>query len=230
MISPGSQVTLAQLGLPESFTPAKLRLASRMFPALEPGTWTWTKVREAREGEKDRLLATAMARQDDDDDDDDDEEEDDEEEEDEEEAEEGDEATAVGAKPEDDSTEKPKIPVSAVAGAVNTATEDTAKLDISEKGEAKPGEEMATTVKDEVKPLVSELKAEDSEMMDVAGEQEEEAEEEDDDEEEDDEEDDDEEDEELGDVYVEDEDDEEGAVWCMKEGKVVDWGCFFALL
>lgn len=230
MISPGSQVTLAQLGLPESFTPAKLRLASRMFPALEPGTWTWTKVREAREGEKDRLLATVMARQDDDDDDDDDEEEDDEEEEDEEEAEEGDEATAVGAKAEDDSTEKPKTSAPAVAGAINAATEDTAKLDISEKREAKAGEEIATTMKDEVKPSVSELKAEDSEMMDVAGEQEEEAEEEEEEEEDDDDEDDDEEDEDMGDVYVEDEDDEEGAVWCMKEGKVVDWGCFFALL
>lgn len=31
-------------------------------------------------------------------------------------------------------------------------------------------------------------------------------------------------------VYVEDEDDEEGAVWCMKQGRVVEWGCFFALL
>lgn len=227
MISPGSQVTLAQLGLPESFTPAKLRLASRMFPALEPGTWTWTKVREAREGEKDRLLATVMARQDDDDDDDDDEEEDDEEEEDEEEAEEGDEATA---KPEDDSTEKPKTSAPAVAGAIIAATEDTAKLDISEKREAKAGEEIATTMKDEVKPSLSELKAEDSEMMDVAGEQEEEAEDEEEEEEEDDDEEDDEEDEDMGDVYVEDEDDEEGAVWCMKEGKVVDWGCFFALL
>jgi actin-related protein 9 len=39
-------------------------------------------------------------------------------------------------------------------------------------------------------------------------------------------------DEEMGDggVYVDDEDDEEGAVWCIKEGKMVDWGCFFALL
>jgi actin-related protein 9 len=40
-----------------------------------------------------------------------------------------------------------------------------------------------------------------------------------------------EDDETMGDgVYVEDEDDEEGAVWCMKEGKIIDWGCFFALL
>lgn len=31
-------------------------------------------------------------------------------------------------------------------------------------------------------------------------------------------------------VYVEDEDDEEGAVWPMQKGQVVNWGAFFALL
>ncbi|RPB23432.1 actin-like ATPase domain-containing protein [Terfezia boudieri ATCC MYA-4762] len=51
IISPGSQTTLAQLGLPESFTPAKIRLPSRMYPGLEEGTWTPFKVRELREGE-----------------------------------------------------------------------------------------------------------------------------------------------------------------------------------
>ncbi|KAG0129197.1 hypothetical protein HOY82DRAFT_505919 [Tuber indicum] len=231
VISPGSQVTLAQLGLPESFTPAKLRLASRMFPALESGTWTWTKVREAREGEKDRLLATAMAGHDDDDDDDDDDEEDDEEDDDEEEIEEGDEATAAGTRPEGGSTEGPKASESTIKEVVNAAAEDTAKLDISEKKETKTEEEGVAIVKDEAKPSGSELKVEDSVMMDVVGEQEDEAEEEEEEEEEDaDDDDDDDDDEDMGDVYVEDEDDEEGAVWCMKEGKVVDWGCFFALL
>ena len=31
-------------------------------------------------------------------------------------------------------------------------------------------------------------------------------------------------------IYVEDEDDEEGAVWPMQKGQVVNWGAFFALL
>lgn len=31
-------------------------------------------------------------------------------------------------------------------------------------------------------------------------------------------------------MYVEDEDDEEGAVFPIQKGKVTDWGCFFALL
>ncbi|RPA98380.1 actin-like ATPase domain-containing protein [Choiromyces venosus 120613-1] len=231
VVSPGSQVTLAQLGLPESFTPAKLRFASRMFPALESGTWTWTKIREAREGEKDRLLATAMAGHDDDDDDDDDEEEEDDEDEDEEEGDDGDETTGTGSKPEGDNTENSKTSESTVTDAVHGATEGAAKLDISEKKEAKTSDEGTTAVKDEAKPSDSELKAEDSEMMDATGEQEEEAEEEEEEEEEEEDDDDeDEEDEDMGDVYVEDEDDEEGAVWCMKEGKVVDWGCFFALL
>jgi actin-related protein 9 len=39
IIAPGSQTTLAQMGLPESFTPAKLRLRSCMFPSLKEGQW-----------------------------------------------------------------------------------------------------------------------------------------------------------------------------------------------
>ncbi|KAF2457838.1 hypothetical protein BDY21DRAFT_342929 [Lineolata rhizophorae] len=45
IISPGSRTTLAQLGLPESFTPAKLRFKSRMFPAEKDGEWEPFKVR-----------------------------------------------------------------------------------------------------------------------------------------------------------------------------------------
>lgn len=46
MIAPGSQITLAQLGLPESFTPARLRLPTRMFPAEKKEEWEPLKVRK----------------------------------------------------------------------------------------------------------------------------------------------------------------------------------------
>ena len=45
---PGSQTTLAQLGLPESFTPARLRISTRMFPAEKKGEWEPLKVRERK--------------------------------------------------------------------------------------------------------------------------------------------------------------------------------------
>ena len=45
---PGSQTTLAQLGLPESFAPARLRVPTRMFPAETKGEWEPMKVRERR--------------------------------------------------------------------------------------------------------------------------------------------------------------------------------------
>ncbi|KAL9057541.1 MAG: hypothetical protein Q9162_002274 [Coniocarpon cinnabarinum] len=48
IIAPGSQTTLAQLGLPESYTPARLRLKSRMFPAEKPGQWEPNKIRSRR--------------------------------------------------------------------------------------------------------------------------------------------------------------------------------------
>ena len=48
IISPGSQTTLAQLGLPESFTPARLRIPTRMFPAEKRGEWEPIKVRERK--------------------------------------------------------------------------------------------------------------------------------------------------------------------------------------
>lgn len=46
IISPGSQTTLAQLGLPESFTPARYRLRSRMFPAEQQGEYEAVKIRK----------------------------------------------------------------------------------------------------------------------------------------------------------------------------------------
>ncbi|KAL8949586.1 MAG: hypothetical protein Q9222_004322 [Ikaeria aurantiellina] len=40
--------TLAQLGLPESFTPAQLRVSTRMFPAEKKGEWEPLRVRERK--------------------------------------------------------------------------------------------------------------------------------------------------------------------------------------
>ncbi len=48
IISPGSETTLAQLGLPESFAPARVRLPTRMFPAEKKGEWEPVKVRERK--------------------------------------------------------------------------------------------------------------------------------------------------------------------------------------
>ncbi|RAH58813.1 chromatin remodeling complex subunit [Aspergillus piperis CBS 112811] len=49
IIAPGSQVTLAQLGLPESFTPARFRFPTRMFPAEKKGEYEPYKIRERRQ-------------------------------------------------------------------------------------------------------------------------------------------------------------------------------------
>ncbi|KAK4542619.1 hypothetical protein LTR36_006667 [Oleoguttula mirabilis] len=45
IIAPGSETTLAQLGLPESFTPARYRLRSRMFQAEQEGEYEPVKIR-----------------------------------------------------------------------------------------------------------------------------------------------------------------------------------------
>ncbi|TVY18791.1 SWI/SNF and RSC complexes subunit arp9 [Lachnellula arida] len=45
IIAPGSQTTLAQLGLPESFTPAAYRFPTRMFPAPDGKTYEPYKVK-----------------------------------------------------------------------------------------------------------------------------------------------------------------------------------------
>ncbi|ELR09697.1 Actin-like protein arp9 (SWI/SNF complex component arp9) [Pseudogymnoascus destructans] len=47
IIAPGSLTTLAQLGLPESFTPASTKVRTRMFPAGE-GKWEPYKINEAK--------------------------------------------------------------------------------------------------------------------------------------------------------------------------------------
>lgn len=48
IIAPGSQTTLAQLGLPESFTPAKFRFSSRMFLAPDGKTYEPHKIRSRK--------------------------------------------------------------------------------------------------------------------------------------------------------------------------------------
>ncbi|RMZ80849.1 hypothetical protein DV737_g2836, partial [Chaetothyriales sp. CBS 132003] len=44
LIAPGSQITAAQLGLPESFTPPRWRFPSRMFPGERQGEWEPVKI------------------------------------------------------------------------------------------------------------------------------------------------------------------------------------------
>ncbi|KAF2748024.1 hypothetical protein M011DRAFT_476654 [Sporormia fimetaria CBS 119925] len=51
IIAPGSETTVAQLGLPESFTPPRVRVRSRMFPAEKEGEWEPYKVRRRQEGQ-----------------------------------------------------------------------------------------------------------------------------------------------------------------------------------
>jgi actin-related protein 9 len=45
IIAPGSQTTLAQLGLPEQFTPAQHRFPTRMFPSPDGKTYEPYKIR-----------------------------------------------------------------------------------------------------------------------------------------------------------------------------------------
>ncbi len=45
IIAPGSQTTLAQFGLPESFTPASHRFPTRVFPAPDGKTFEPHKIR-----------------------------------------------------------------------------------------------------------------------------------------------------------------------------------------
>jgi actin-related protein 9 len=48
IIAPGSQTTLAQLGLPESYTPAKVRVPTRMFPTETNAQWEPHKIRQKK--------------------------------------------------------------------------------------------------------------------------------------------------------------------------------------
>ncbi|KAI5820416.1 hypothetical protein BZA77DRAFT_273932 [Pyronema omphalodes] len=177
IIAPGSQTTLAQLGLPESFSPPKMRIPSRMFPGIEEGTWTFKN--QTRDSKKEDLIAQAKGQ---------------------------------------------KAAEAAVARATSQADDavkDEDKDDGEDDGDDDDGDEDEDMEDGEVKdgstpsapgpPTENKDKAETSLKTEADG----------DDDMEDD----------MGEgIYIEDEDDEEGAVWCMKEGRVVDWGCFFALL
>jgi actin-related protein 9 len=46
LIAPGSELTLAQLGLPEPYSPAKVRIATRMFPAEKAGEYEPHRIRK----------------------------------------------------------------------------------------------------------------------------------------------------------------------------------------
>ncbi|KKY19791.1 putative chromatin remodeling complex subunit [Phaeomoniella chlamydospora] len=48
IIAPGSETTLAQLGLPETFTPAQWRFPTRMFPATKENEWEPHRIREKK--------------------------------------------------------------------------------------------------------------------------------------------------------------------------------------
>lgn len=166
-----------------------------MFPGIEEGTWTATKIREAREGEKEDLIAKQKAAMGADQDEDEGDEDDDDE------GEELDEATGEMRLTVDGVLAK--SPTDGVADEDGAAAAMVGEMNVPKKDEA-----PATPAK----LRVQESTVTEAEEGDGEG--------------------DDDDDEDMGEegVYVEDEDDEEGAVWCMKEGKVVDWGCFFALL
>ena len=51
IIAPGSLETLAQLGIPETMSPAALRVRSRMFPAQQEGEWEPYKVRQRKKSQ-----------------------------------------------------------------------------------------------------------------------------------------------------------------------------------
>lgn len=166
-----------------------------MFPGIEEGTWTATKIREAREGEKEDLIAkqkAAMGADQDDDEGDEDEDE---------EGEEVDELLGETRPTADGSVAKSPMEGVTEEGSVAGTTAGDTNMLKKEEVPATPG-----------KLKTGDFAATEGEEGDGEG--------------------DDDDDEDMGEdgVYVEDEDDEEGAVWCMKEGKVVDWGCFFALL
>lgn len=52
MIAPGSQMSLAQLGLPETFTPARFRFPTRMFPGQKKGEYEPYRIRELQQSAK----------------------------------------------------------------------------------------------------------------------------------------------------------------------------------
>ncbi|KAI9374185.1 actin-domain-containing protein [Aspergillus egyptiacus] len=155
IIAPGSQVTLAQLGLPESFTPARYRFPTRMFPAEKKGEYEPYKIRERRQEVKSN----------------------------------GADAT------KDDATK-------------DTATKDVEMKDAEPQEEPKP-ENAEPKTEDAAEGDKQENKEGGGEAGEGGGENGETAEEI---------------------FYEEDVASDEGAIYPMEKGRIVDWPCFFALL
>ncbi|KAK6543394.1 Actin-like protein arp9 (SWI/SNF complex component arp9) [Orbilia ellipsospora] len=183
LIAPGSTWTLAQLGLPESFTPAKVRIPSRMFPGIEEGHYLPNKVHEVTEGQE-LMLGNGEV---------------------------------VTAGPNGKPYKKRKVGESASKPSA-TATNG---------GAADGG---AAGAEDSKKPIDTKG---DTTMADATDEKEHH------DEDHEEEGHDDDEDHEMngtkdkasnGKIYYDDDFDEEGAIWCMEQGRIVNWECFFALL
>ncbi|KAF3939650.1 hypothetical protein ABW19_dt0204349 [Dactylella cylindrospora] len=197
LIAPGSTWTLAQLGLPESFTPAKVRIPSRMFPGVEEGQYLPTKVHEVKEGEEMILengeVITAGPR-----------------------------GKSNKKRKVGEPSSKPNGTTQATATATSNGTAagpmDVAGAENKSSSDAKPADAKGDTA------------------MADAGEEhhDEDGEEEGHDDDEDHEmngtKEKDEGDGAEGKLYYDDDFDDEGAVWCIEEGRVVNWEAFFALI
>ncbi|KAF3910437.1 hypothetical protein ABW20_dc0106434 [Dactylellina cionopaga] len=179
LIAPGSTWTLAQLGLPESFTPAKVRIPSRMFPGIEEGQYLPNKVHEVSEGQE-LVLGN------------------------------GEVITAgptgkpykkrkVGEPTSKPSTNGTPASATAVDGVAKKLAGDTAMADSADDNEHHDDENDDDGHEDD----------EDHEMNGTKTKEEAGA---------------------NGKLYYDDDFDEEGAVWCMEQGRIVNWECFFALL
>ncbi|GAB1213991.1 hypothetical protein ATERTT37_003147 [Aspergillus terreus] len=152
IIAPGSQVTLAQLGLPESFTPARFRFPTRMFPAEKKGEYEPYKVRERRQVVNPPTTTNGT-----------------------------------------NTSQKEDVEMKdAEPAAPEKATESTTEADKPSSAESQPkpdGAEESTTNSEEAKQeSAPEI------------------------------------------VYEEDVTSDEGAIYPMENGRIVDWPCFFALL
>lgn len=60
IVAPGSQTTLAQLGLPESFTPASHRIPTRVFPAPDGKSFEPYKIRSRKKADATNGADVAM--------------------------------------------------------------------------------------------------------------------------------------------------------------------------
>ncbi|ODH24410.1 hypothetical protein ACO22_05325 [Paracoccidioides brasiliensis] len=165
IIAPGSQTTLAQLGLPESFTPAKFRFPTRMFPAEKKGEWEPFKVRE-------KIVTKSM--------------------------------TAPTSATTADPTATNNAPTNQSAGSKqDTEMKDAAEAEGTAEG-ATAGGETEDGKEDGAQPS-TENDQEETAALSGQPEEEEVA-------------------------YEEDPTSDEGAVYPIQNGEIVDWPCFFALL